>query len=425
MTKILVLDTNVLLTDPHSLYRFPNATVIIPQTVLQELDKIKMTRADKTLQYNGRLISRYLFSLSSAGNLSEGVELENGSIVKVANLEDKTNLPPNLKTKFSDDQILALAYQVQQENAENDVTLITNDLNMLIKAQSLGLKIEHHGGLDTTSKARRFFTNQIATIKKNPVIALFFVLTLGGIVAIIVLLATTLGAPTIKGPPELVAQMQILEAKEAQYKNLLDKNSADQKALFGLAELYVQTGIYLQDSQYYNKAIDLLEQAPKNSGRNFRIEAMISRLHFYLGMNDIAYAELNKIVKSKADSALKSLLEQSRKAFDYKDYSTAIKFLNKAIIMRPSDTGIRLDLAQAYYNNNQANETINVLHKALAIDKKNAIIYYNLGYVYWQKRADATTAIGYFQKYLELEPQGDLTKQAHDNIVKIKEQLNG
>lgn len=423
MKKILVLDTNVLLTEPGSLYRFPDALVVIPQTVLKELDKVKMSRADKTLQYNGRLVSRYLFSLAAAGNLSKGVELENGSIIKVADLKDKEKLPQSLKTKFSDDQILALAYQIQQENKDSEVVIVTNDLNMLLKAQSYNLKTEHHTGLPTSSKLKRFFNNQVATIKKNPIMALFFALIFGGIIAIILLLSSLVPAP--KGPPEFIAQNQLYQAKEQQYITLLNKEPDNKSALFGLAELYVQMGHYYQDSEYYTKALDRLEQAYENSGRNLRVEAMISRLHFYLEMDDIANAELNKISKTKNNSAFSALVEQANKAYDYKDYNIAIIFYKKALTIKGQDLNTIIDLANAYYANNQPEETLKQLHRALAIDSKHAIIYYNLGIVYWQKRSDATTAISYFEKFLELQPKEELADQVRKNIEQIKKEVKG
>ncbi len=419
--KILILDTNVLLSEPQALYGYPNAEVIIPQTVLQELDKVKMTRSDRTLQYNGRLVSRYLFSISAAGNLTDGVELENDSVIKVVALNTKTELPPSLKTKFSDDQILAIAYQVQEENKEKEITLVTNDLNMLIKAQALGIKIQHHGGMDSKSKIKRFFGNQINTLKKNPMMTFFILLTLAGIISIIVALAK-IGAP-VKGPPEIIAQQQTYQAKESQYQNLLEKNSANQKALFGLAELYVEMGNYYRDSSYYNKAIDLLEDAPKSQTRNYRIDAMIARLHFLLEMTDVGYEDLDKMVATKSESAYSAIIEQAHIASDYKNYRLTIIFLNKTLKMKSNDIDTRLSLAEAYYNNDQINETIDQYHKALAIDDKNALIYFNLGYVYWQKRADATTAIGYFEKYIELDPKGQYVKQAKDYIAEIKKQV--
>lgn len=423
MKKILVLDTNVLLTEPQSLYRFPNCLVIIPQTVLKELDKIKMSRADKTLQYNGRLVSRYLFSIAAAGSLAEGVELENGSVVKVADLTDKENLPQSLKTKFSDDQILALAYQMQQQNKDSEVYIITNDLNMLIKAQSYKLKTEHHTGMPASSKFKRFFSNQVATIKKNPVMALFLMLIFGGMVAIIILLSSFVPAP--QGPPEFIAQNQLYQAKEKQYINLLDKDPGDRKALFGLTELYVQMGHYYKDSDYYSRALDRLEQSYENNVRNYQIEATMSRLHFLLGMDDIANSELEKIVKSKSNDAFTALAEQANKAYEAKDFEIAVTFFNKALDIKPKEINTIVDLANTYYENNQPDETIAQLHRALEINSKHAIIYYNLGIVYWQKKSDGSTALSYFEKFLELQPTGELADQVKENITQIKRQTKG
>ena len=83
MNKIVVLDTNVLLADPNSILSFPRAEVVIPETVLSELDKLKTARVDPDLRFRGREVSRILFDLSEEGSLVEGVELPDGGSLRV------------------------------------------------------------------------------------------------------------------------------------------------------------------------------------------------------------------------------------------------------------------------------------------------------------------------------------------------------
>ena len=80
MKKIVVLDTNVLLADPNSVLSFPRAEVVIPETVLAELDKLKTARVDPDLRFRGREVSRILFDLSEEGSLVDGVELPDGGL---------------------------------------------------------------------------------------------------------------------------------------------------------------------------------------------------------------------------------------------------------------------------------------------------------------------------------------------------------
>ena len=96
MSQIVVLDTNVLLADPNSMLSFPRAEVVIPETVLGELDKLKTARVDPDLRFRGREVSRMLFELSEEGSLVDGVDLPDGGRLRVAPLDTDTDLPEGL-----------------------------------------------------------------------------------------------------------------------------------------------------------------------------------------------------------------------------------------------------------------------------------------------------------------------------------------
>ena len=81
MKKIYVLDTNVLLHDPMAMFAFEDNIVIIPAIVLEEIDS-KKRNADE-LGRNARLVARLLDGLREKGRLHDGVQLENGGILKV------------------------------------------------------------------------------------------------------------------------------------------------------------------------------------------------------------------------------------------------------------------------------------------------------------------------------------------------------
>jgi len=81
MIKIYVLDTNVLLNNPRSIYSFEENDVIIPLAVLEEIDNLKTQGSD--LGYNARETSRILEELRLKGNLDQGVELDEGGKVKI------------------------------------------------------------------------------------------------------------------------------------------------------------------------------------------------------------------------------------------------------------------------------------------------------------------------------------------------------
>ena len=77
--KIFVLDTNVVLYDYRSIYSFEEHNVVIPITLLEEIDKFK--RGNEIINYNAREFSRELDSLIGEDLLSEGVQLETGGSI--------------------------------------------------------------------------------------------------------------------------------------------------------------------------------------------------------------------------------------------------------------------------------------------------------------------------------------------------------
>ena len=157
MPDVVVLDTNVLLADPTVLLSFPRSDVVIPETVLGELDKLKTARVDPDLRFRGREISRILFDLSEEGSLVDGVELPDGGTLRVAPFESDVELPSGLQTRNADDRILAAVFQTRAiYGPEASVTLVTNDLNMLLKAQTLGVPVHRHGDGIEGGFARRY-----------------------------------------------------------------------------------------------------------------------------------------------------------------------------------------------------------------------------------------------------------------------------
>ncbi len=146
MGKVVILDTNVLLADPNSMLSFPRTEIVIPETVLGELDKLKTARVDQDLRFRGREVSRTLFELSEDGSLVDGVELpDGGGRLRVAPFDSDQPLPQGVSVRNADDRILATAYHIWSSSPDDEVTLVTNDLNMLLKAQTLGVPVERYG----------------------------------------------------------------------------------------------------------------------------------------------------------------------------------------------------------------------------------------------------------------------------------------
>lgn len=136
--KIYVLDTNALLNDPEVIYAFSGAEVVVPVVVIRELDKIKRQRADRRVRYHGRKATRLLFELSRHGRLVDGVTLANGSVLRVDETSDFAHAPDDLDLERPDDQILALAHSLDRLPGTH-TTVVSNDLNLLLRAEVLGL----------------------------------------------------------------------------------------------------------------------------------------------------------------------------------------------------------------------------------------------------------------------------------------------
>jgi PhoH-like ATPase len=144
MLKTFVIDTNVLLHNPQSLFVFEENTVVIPLAVIEEIDDFK-GRQDE-IGANARRTSRILDELRSKGDLSKGVSLETGGSLRIeVNHRSIEKLPEGLDVLDSgkpDNRILAVALNLKRTKSGGDVTLISKDLNLRLKADVLGLAAE-------------------------------------------------------------------------------------------------------------------------------------------------------------------------------------------------------------------------------------------------------------------------------------------
>ncbi len=148
--RIYALDTNVLLHDPTSLFRFEEHDVFIPMTVLEELDEKKKGASE--VSRNGRQASRFLNELIERGkqhDLADGLELSNPQGVKlkrgtsVGRLYFQHRTSSNGHAK-ADNQILAAVIELRDQSPGRDVILVTKDINLRIKASINGLVAEDY-----------------------------------------------------------------------------------------------------------------------------------------------------------------------------------------------------------------------------------------------------------------------------------------
>jgi len=148
--KLFVLDTNVLMHDPTSLFRFEEHDIYLPILTLEELDNNK--KGVSEVARNARQASRFLDELVTAmpNGIAEGIPLEaksGGAATGKLYLQTEvitTVLPSSLANGKADNQILAVVMHLQHLHPKRHVSLVSKDINMRIKARALGIAAEDY-----------------------------------------------------------------------------------------------------------------------------------------------------------------------------------------------------------------------------------------------------------------------------------------
>jgi len=139
--RTYVLDTSVLLSDPRALFRFAEHNVVIPVVVISELEG---KRHDPEIGYFARQALRYLDELRiEHGRLDFPVPVGEGGTLRVElNNTDSSVLPSGIRLADNDSRILAVAMHLAADGG--DVTIVSKDLPMRVKAASLGITAEEY-----------------------------------------------------------------------------------------------------------------------------------------------------------------------------------------------------------------------------------------------------------------------------------------
>ncbi|NMF88305.1 PhoH family protein [Aromatoleum petrolei] len=149
-TKLFVLDTNVLMHDPTSLFRFEEHDVFVPIMTLEELDNNKKGMSE--VARNARQASRTMDEIVSScpADIADGIDLKGPSRELAAGklfLQTEAinlALPPALPTAKGDNQILAVVMHLAERFPKRPVILVSKDINMRIKARALGLDAQDY-----------------------------------------------------------------------------------------------------------------------------------------------------------------------------------------------------------------------------------------------------------------------------------------
>ncbi len=140
MQKTFILDTNVLIHDPEAIMAFSDNKVVIPMTVIEELDRVKQFRDN--IGYNARQVTRKIDDFRKMGSLYEGVTINKEGIFKVIRINGKGEWPAGLDPHKKDNLIIQTAYNLLK--TEKKVIFISKDLNARIKADVLGIETQDY-----------------------------------------------------------------------------------------------------------------------------------------------------------------------------------------------------------------------------------------------------------------------------------------
>ena len=134
----IVLDTNVILHDAQAIFKFKGAFLHIPITVIEEIDTFKREMGENGR--NARQFSRFIDVLRGEGSLAQGVKLEKSDATLVVTTDNYVNvLPPDLNPEKADSRILGTAIHLKAQHPNDEVELVTKDINLRIKADVYGV----------------------------------------------------------------------------------------------------------------------------------------------------------------------------------------------------------------------------------------------------------------------------------------------
>lgn len=144
--KVFVIDTNVLLHDPFSIYKLGDNDIVVPAIVLEELDSKK--RLPDGVGKNARVFARLIKELRREfpGQLSKGIHLSTGGTLRVElnHIKENKKIKDSLLAVTADNRILTITMNLKKEIEDQEVILITNDGLLGAKADAFGIRAEEY-----------------------------------------------------------------------------------------------------------------------------------------------------------------------------------------------------------------------------------------------------------------------------------------
>ncbi len=146
MVKNYVLDTNVLVHDPYSIYNFDDNNVIIPIVCIEELDNLK--RRDGVVGFQARAAARELSKLRQKfGSLRKGIKLESGGTIRIdLSRVDFGDMPAGIDVGKNDSKIIAITRKIADDDGKKGLRtiLVSKDLYMQIKGDAVGIEVQDY-----------------------------------------------------------------------------------------------------------------------------------------------------------------------------------------------------------------------------------------------------------------------------------------
>ncbi|MDO5044017.1 MAG: PIN domain-containing protein [Coriobacteriia bacterium] len=330
---IYVLDTNAILTDANVLDTYGDKYIALPDTVLSEIDKIKLGRADADTRFNGREFSRMLFELSEGKSLINGVSLPQGGELHVLTFDVRQNMPEGLSSKSPDDRIVAQAIRLQKLEKSiggqaRTVLLVTSDLNMLLKAQSYGLAVLQHEDNMNASFSKKYIVKPFQKYKTP-----LTILT----IALAIFLATIFSLTRLSS--NQASPSTALTSLPSEYRNFVNENQAT-----------------IVD------ALLLLQTQPNNTA----------------ALSTVGNAYFNLYQEKVTEDPAASVTFAER----------GTEYFSRKLEQQPQDIDSLAKLGILFFYTGDTDKAISTLTDALSIDSRDVPSNYYLAIIYLQGRRD-------------------------------------
>jgi PhoH-like ATPase len=166
--RIYVLDTNVYLTNYESILQFGIHDIVVPLKVLDEIDKHK-NRQDIVGQ-QARSTIRFLDDLRSKGSLTKGVRIKKSQGLLSVKTYDPFVLPDDLDLEDSDNQILATILSIKKEHQNRKVILVSRDINMRVKCDSLGILCQDYSDSKVLEDVESVYTGMRKVLVEDNIV---------------------------------------------------------------------------------------------------------------------------------------------------------------------------------------------------------------------------------------------------------------